>query len=168
MAIVSQFVAVAVCHALNQFLPEQTIKIKWPNDLFVNDKKIAGILIENIIGNTNKCVIGVGINVNQIDFQTLNTTSIRIEKNELTDRKKIIEACCEYIEKYYRLLQQTNGSKLINELFVKHLYKFNEKIILEHTSWTVLGVDLDGRLILENEKMEKRKLIHNERKIQWN
>ncbi len=46
------------------------IKIKWPNDIYFQDKKIAGILIENSIkgSNINRSIIGIGLNLNQKDF----------------------------------------------------------------------------------------------------
>ena len=74
------------------------ISIKWPNDVFVGDKKIAGILLEGISfsGNIEALVIGVGINVNSIKFDKdmKNTpTSILLETNketDLEDLKKII------------------------------------------------------------------------------
>ena len=46
------------------------LKIKWPNDIYVNGKKIAGVLIENQIGQTQikTSIVGIGLNVNQIDF----------------------------------------------------------------------------------------------------
>ena len=56
------------------------IKIKWPNDILVNKKKIAGILIENVITHStlNYSVIGIGINVNQLLFTDgINATSLK-------------------------------------------------------------------------------------------
>lgn len=58
-------------------------KIKWPNDIYVNDRKIAGVLIENVIqGKTiTRSIIGIGLNVNQMEFGPLNATSLSLEKN---------------------------------------------------------------------------------------
>ena len=55
----------------------KNISIKWPNDIYVNDKKIAGILIENLVYRKfiHKSVIGVGLNINQTNFGILNATS---------------------------------------------------------------------------------------------
>ena len=54
------------------------VKIKWPNDIYVFDKKISGILIENQIFNRKlkQVIVGIGLNVNQSEFNNLNATSI--------------------------------------------------------------------------------------------
>jgi len=58
-------------------------KIKWPNDVYVNDRKIAGVLIENVIqGKTiTRSIIGIGLNVNQRSFEGLKATSLSLENN---------------------------------------------------------------------------------------
>ena len=66
--IISRIASLAIKNTLDQFVDD--IRIKWPNDIYWNDKKIAGILIENDLqGNTiDNSVIGIGINVNQEMF----------------------------------------------------------------------------------------------------
>ncbi|MCH5346116.1 MAG: biotin--[acetyl-CoA-carboxylase] ligase [Muribaculaceae bacterium] len=68
---VSRAVAIAVCDILTPLLPfDKSALIKWPNDIYIDDKKIAGILIENSISGTElkHTVIGIGLNVNQMEF----------------------------------------------------------------------------------------------------
>ena len=62
-------VSVALCNTLQRYIP-QTPEIKWPNDIYVGDKKICGVLIENRLeGHRIKdCVIGIGLDVNQTVF----------------------------------------------------------------------------------------------------
>lgn len=63
-----------------------TAKIKWPNDIMINDLKIAGILIENFYSGKqlNFSVIGIGININQENFNDLPATSLKsIKKKEI-------------------------------------------------------------------------------------
>src|SRR5690606_16121061 len=72
-------VCVSIFETLFPLMGNQ-VKMKWPNDIFVNDKKLGGILIENILqGNSWKeSIIGIGINVNQEDFGDLeNACSIK-------------------------------------------------------------------------------------------
>jgi BirA family biotin operon repressor/biotin-[acetyl-CoA-carboxylase] ligase len=66
--IISQMVSLAVCDLIRAEVPD--VKIKWPNDIYVRDDKIAGILIEHsIMGSTiSSCVAGIGLNVNQTEF----------------------------------------------------------------------------------------------------
>src|SRR5688572_32157531 len=57
-----------------------TVKIKWPNDMLANDKKICGILIENQIQGQNiqHSVVGIGLNVNQENFSMPTATSMKV------------------------------------------------------------------------------------------
>ncbi len=77
-----------VCVSLLQYLQQLQIKccIKWPNDIYYNDRKAAGILIENIIqGNNWKyAVIGIGLNVNESTIQ--NTISKAISLQQITNK----------------------------------------------------------------------------------
>ena len=72
------------------FVPN--VYLKEPNDLYVNDKKIAGILIETLV--SDQCykyvIIGLGLNVNQIEFSGLCATSIAIETNHHYDIQSLL------------------------------------------------------------------------------
>lgn len=67
---ISQRIALACRHFIAKQLPAFKVYIKWPNDILVNEKKIAGILIENILEGEfiTRSIIGVGLNVNQTEF----------------------------------------------------------------------------------------------------
>ena len=66
----NQVASLAIAETLQAYLPVKDVKIKWPNDVFIGDKKAAGILIENSVkGNIiQHAVPGMGINVNQTEF----------------------------------------------------------------------------------------------------
>ncbi|MDX2174075.1 MAG: biotin--[acetyl-CoA-carboxylase] ligase [Bacteroidota bacterium] len=147
------------------------IKIKWPNDILVNRKKIAGILIENgVIGNTLSCsVIGLGININQENFQeTLNATSIF----KLTYRKlaidNVLKLLCKNLEKYY--LQLKNGK--LNEIstnYLKHLFGLNNWIEFEidskKTTQFVKAISEEGLLVLKDELGHEKE--YDVKEIKW-
>ena len=66
----------AVSLALYQYLFDtlgDAVKIKWPNDMLFNQKKIAGILIENRVAKTPFAICGIGLNVNQTNFEAITT-----------------------------------------------------------------------------------------------
>lgn len=70
----------------------QNLSLKWPNDVFVNDKKVSGILLEGISENgaLDAIIIGIGINVNQTNFDEgllVNPTSVNIELNKKINLK---------------------------------------------------------------------------------
>lgn len=68
--LLSEVVAVSLVNVLHRYLPE--VGLKWPNDIYVGNKKLGGILIETIImkGVMKNAVIGVGLNVNQTEFRS--------------------------------------------------------------------------------------------------
>lgn len=61
---VSLTTGLAVCHTIEALLPEADVGLKWPNDVFLQSKKVCGILVEVPPGRSGKLVIGVGLNVN--------------------------------------------------------------------------------------------------------
>ena len=67
---ISMAVATAIATVLRKYMPQQPVTVKWPNDIYVGDNKICGILIETTIkgGELKDCIIGVGLNVNQRQF----------------------------------------------------------------------------------------------------
>lgn len=69
---ISEAVSLAITETLQRYIGNlANVKVKWPNDIYVNDKKICGILIENTIGGNRTlsyCIVGVGLNVNQTEF----------------------------------------------------------------------------------------------------
>src|SRR5699024_5095166 len=69
----SALVSLAVAEQLQQIAPKANISIKWPNDILAGNKKICGILIENMLQKTDieHSIIGIGLNVNQTDFAGL-------------------------------------------------------------------------------------------------
>jgi len=80
-------ISMATANAIHQYLASKQLQstIKWPNDILVDKKKIAGILIENTIQQTNihSSIIGIGLNINQTEFEEgIKATSLLIEKEE--------------------------------------------------------------------------------------
>ena len=104
------------------------IKIKWPNDILVNDKKISGILIENLIraDSVINSVIGIGLNVNQINFhkEVNNATSIKLLTNINFSIDEILGRLCTSIEKWYLRLKYGDRIELKNE-YLSRLYLLN-------------------------------------------
>jgi len=67
---ISQAVSVAIVSFLRRYIPGETVAVKWPNDIYVGDKKICGILIENSLAGSQLeySIVGIGLNVNQERF----------------------------------------------------------------------------------------------------
>jgi BirA family biotin operon repressor/biotin-[acetyl-CoA-carboxylase] ligase len=122
--------SLAVLECIRAFLPKTKlpISIKWPNDIYVGEEKIAGILIENVLRDNkiNGSIVGVGLNVNQHDFMTTaSATSLKIVRNEELDLRSVEESLCEFFE--IRYLQLRAGKKdKINQEYLAVLYRLNE------------------------------------------
>lgn len=134
------------------------IRIKWPNDVLVNKHKIAGILIENIIGNSTIewSVIGVGINVNQLNFvRGMNATSLRMLL--LNDKpfpvKEILLRLCAHLEKYYLALKN-NKTEWIKEQYLQKMFGLNAWLNFEVEgkvkNLLVKGLSDTGLLVLKD------------------
>jgi BirA family biotin operon repressor/biotin-[acetyl-CoA-carboxylase] ligase len=131
------------------------IKIKWPNDIYVRDDKIAGILIENTIKGTeiDSCIVGIGLNVNQILFDKglTNATSMKKEKEIDYDLDDVLKRLLFFIEKRYLMLKALNFTCLDAD-YLSHFYQFNKlkkyEILGEIIDAKITGVSNLGKLKL--------------------
>lgn len=131
-------------------------KIKWPNDLLVDDKKITGILIENKIGEIGwkSSIIGIGINVNQ-HFEKQKDFS-PISMTELLNEELSVEALAfellEKIDERHLLFEDEKYETLKND-YLKALWRINEPsmALINNVVYEVIirGVSSDGKLQVE-------------------
>ena len=122
----SMAISLAIKDCLDQFIPN--VSIKWPNDIYVNDRKICGILIENsLMGNEIQwSIIGIGLNINQKTFSEWipNPTSLSIEMGNIFATNDIKNILTQSIENsYYRLYN--NELNDIHKEYNSHLYLKN-------------------------------------------
>ena len=100
--ILSQIISLSIKEELDRWSDE--ITIKWPNDIYVGEDKICGILIESSIkgGRITRCVAGIGLNVNQEEFESWipNPTSIRNVTGEETDLTQLLDETMHNLYKY--------------------------------------------------------------------
>lgn len=150
----NQYFALAVRKALLPYCPN--VLIKWPNDIYVNGKKIAGILIEHAVSGDklSYTIAGIGLNVNEIDFpkELPNPTSIALETGcslDITDLMgQLLNACAAL----YPQLENPNFAELEQE-YLSHLFRRGEwaqfLIAGQHEEARIEGLDKYGRLLLE-------------------
>lgn len=126
----SQAIALGCLHCLKQFTAK-TVCIKWPNDLFVEDKKIGGILIENIWQGNNiyASVVGIGLNINQICFPdeiASRTTSLALLSQPTLDPVlHVLPFLNHFTSKFYSLLYQGEYN-ILHQNYLQFLYRFNK------------------------------------------
>ena len=152
-----QIVALACYDSVAEILDSSQfdIKIKWPNDILVNKKKVAGILIENSIQNNqiNWSVAGVGINVNQEVFDSnLSATSLKLLDKNNHPVEFVLKTLCKHLEKHYLTLRHSK-STAISHTYLKRLYGMNQFLEFdvqgEKKTLRVKGLSETGLLLLE-------------------
>lgn len=128
----TKITSLAVADLMAEFLHATAfahqVHIKWPNDIYVNDRKIAGILIENYLRDTTiqHAVVGVGINVNQETFHTApQAVSLFSLTHQTIDLMQCIERFCELFEGRFLQLQSKKWQKLDAD-YLQYLYRLNE------------------------------------------
>lgn len=138
-------------HKLLRHVIKKDIFVKWPNDIWVEDSKIAGLLIENTIhGNTiNESIIGLGLNLNQTDFpEGINATSLKQITGADFD---VIEVLDLWIAILKKQLQDFKAEPLKKEylsylkwLHIEQTYHYKN----HELKATIIDVDASGRLVL--------------------
>lgn len=168
----SAIVALAVFETVSDFLPKKHVRIKWPNDVLIDGKKVGGILIENSLRGSNleTSIVGIGLNVNQQVFQSgLNATSISSVLNEEIELEKVLEKLSEYLAKYYLQLREGKFEAILKN-FNERLFAMNENrqmtINDEVELVKIIGARLTGELELE--RADGSRSFHQHHEIGWN
>ncbi|MEE9437981.1 MAG: biotin--[acetyl-CoA-carboxylase] ligase [Saprospiraceae bacterium] len=169
------YLNIAISLAIYDFISfyiDEKISIKWPNDIYVGEKKIAGILIQNtLVGKTiRSSIIGLGVNINQdaFDSNIPNPTSLLLENNKTYNidilNKKLFD-CLN--QRYFDL---KNNHELLKKEYLSHLYRKGVKsdFILENEQifkGVITDIDDIGQLIITN--LEGEKLFFGYREIRF-
>jgi BirA family biotin operon repressor/biotin-[acetyl-CoA-carboxylase] ligase len=166
---ISVISAISVCEAINDISQLKT-NIKWPNDILINEKKLAGILIDTNTNNSKNeyIVVGIGINID-VDIPKINSsiasnnilpTKVTSIHNEIKvtniDRFILMKQLLGKIEFYLSLLEQDKYHAKIIEIYKKLSNTLGKRIIVYHEglkeySGIVKDIDNSGGLILERD-----------------
>jgi BirA family biotin operon repressor/biotin-[acetyl-CoA-carboxylase] ligase len=151
--------SIAVALGVHDFFSSfvfENVFIKWPNDLFYNDRKAGGILIENIIRGKywQNAIAGIGININQTYFGTSISNAISLKQitGKSYEPVQLAKELCVFLDKRFMQLLNNKADILLkeyNSVLYKHekLMKFKkENIVFEGI---VKDVNATGQLIIE-------------------
>ncbi len=156
--IMSMTIALGIVDFLEDYLPDDILFIKWPNDIYASDGKIGGILINNeIMGRSFDHVIaGIGINVNQITFadHLPNPVSLRSMTGKTYPVRELIAALTRCLHDRYEQLRRGEYRQIEAEYYGYLLgmdewreYAYGGSVIMAR----ITGVDEFGKLMLETE-----------------
>jgi BirA family biotin operon repressor/biotin-[acetyl-CoA-carboxylase] ligase len=154
--IISMTVSLGICDFLSDIVPD--CKIKWPNDIYIKNDKIAGVLIENAINGNRieSSIIGIGLNINQTKFSgdAPNPVSLKAITGKDYDTKiclKLLAGCLD--QRYKQLLSGKHEE--IRDRYISLLYRLNEWYSFStgsrFFSGKIVSVTGNGHLLVEDQ-----------------
>ena len=135
------------------------VKIKWPNDIYVDDKKIAGILVQNILRGTDikATVIGIGLNVNEQHFPSeipnpVSISQITSKSHDLAEIRQLLSSKLEF----YFMKMKYGHHEWLKETYINTMYRINETANFKTDGETIIfgkirGVNEQGKLLIQVE-----------------
>lgn len=147
-------VSIAIADAL-EVNEAPSIKLKWPNDILMKDKKIGGILIESQLqGSSLSCsIVGIGVNINQENFSYQGASSLYNFTGRSSDLDSIFQRVAESMEHAYLDLR-TGKVSALKQRYLASLYKFNEPHRFEANeekfTGSICDIDENGRLCVKS------------------
>ncbi|MDF2431359.1 MAG: BirA family transcriptional regulator [Mucilaginibacter sp.] len=149
-------VSLGVFYALYPLLGEK-LKIKWPNDIYYGDRKLGGMLIENLVQGSQikNSIIGIGLNINQENFPAELTNAISLKQilHQDYDLKTLLAEICRHIEAWYLNLKAGKISVVRNS-YIDRLYWLNEHKSFKTPEGSFKGIIKkvrdNGLLVIEN------------------
>lgn len=154
-------VALATHEFFSKYAGDDT-KIKWPNDLYWQDRKAGGVLIESLVVSRESLVstwdwaiVGIGININQTSFPSnlSNPVSLKQITGKTFDVIQLAKELCEVLDKKYSMLLN-EGFEKIYAAYLDHLYKKNSTIRFKKDNRvfeaTIKSVSPSGKLVVQH------------------
>ncbi|MFM7217461.1 MAG: biotin--[acetyl-CoA-carboxylase] ligase [Bacteroidota bacterium] len=149
------FASLAVCETVT-ILSGAEATVKWPNDVYLHDRKVAGILPENVVlsNAVRQSIIGIGLNVNQVDFPSDIPIPVSIAqvKGQMSPLDDVLHILCNQLEKRYLQLQRGDHAGLL-DVYLNRLYRKGEwaryESAGEEFEGRIKGIDAIGRLVIE-------------------
>lgn len=161
--------AVSLGQFLKSLSPQISVLYKWPNDVLVSWKKIAGILLENVVhGGQQFLLMSIGLNlIHSFEHMkgSLASTSLLKEIGTHHENKPILTRFIPYLEHYLNIYQQ-EGFSPIRTLWMQSTYPLGSLISLNGIEscreGTFCGMDKDGALMIQNDKGDRLCILAGE------
>lgn len=154
----SQAISLAVRDLVAANLPGKPVRVKWPNDIMVNSRKICGILIENTLSGEylKSAVVGIGLNVNEDRQPYPKSTSLSLETGSIYDLDELEQELFTNIEARYLQLRSGKRDKILSD-YLENLYGmetemwFFDRLHNQEIKGCIKGIASSGKLILESD-----------------
>ena len=154
---ISIVVSLSIFRALES-MQIKNLKIKWPNDILADHKKLSGILIENVIkqNKLQASIIGFGLNVNQTEFRELpNASSLLLISGKVFNLDEVLQEILKQLELYFQILKRGLFNQLKEE-YEEQLFRINKPSTFKNAkeelfSGIILGISDSGCLQIQIE-----------------
>lgn len=152
--LLSQAVPLGLLDVLDTLLPQESLKVKWPNDLYYGNRKLCGILINSTIHGMDMgvSVVGVGLNVNQTHFREWPThpISMKMILDRETELEPLLLQLADAIVLRVHQLETSAGVEAIRKAYLSRLYRYrtwaNYEVSGTQVRRYITGIDSFGRL----------------------
>lgn len=156
-------VTLGICGFLSEQAGIDKMAVKWPNDIYINNKKIAGILIRNIIrGNSlESAIVGIGLNVNQEKFSPgiPNPVSMFLVSERKYNLKECLESLLKHLNRQYQSLRRKEFD-VLRERYLSHLFHLGVVTLFRDKErsfrGTITGITAFGELIIGHDTGETK------------
>lgn len=162
LAVRNQFLlSIASALSVSDLLRKLNIRntIKWPNDIYIGRRKVCGMLIENIVGNTGleHSIIGIGLNLNQTEFppELVNPTSVLVSSGLRTIPEEVLDDFLDIFSGYMPYLSDIEGINEIRNKYVSRLFglgvsrEYHDCLRNVDFTGTIKGISEEGQLLME-------------------
>ena len=130
-------VALAVHDVVSAVVGGGKSSVKWANDIFVLNQKVAGILIQNTLtgDRLQNAIVGIGLNINQLDFsKDLNATSLALETDHELVLFDMVEKLAQALERRYLSLKNATNFPKIHDEYLSKMYRFGVESLFQRTA----------------------------------
>lgn len=153
IALVTLATGLGVRDAVASFVPDRTVEVKWPNDVWIGRRKCAGVLVESRMSgpSIDWVIVGVGLNVNRLEWapelQSIATSILQERGGDPLDRSEVLAAVVGQVESWVGRLVAHGGGALIDALR-SHLALVGERVRWEDGEGTFEGVGPSGAALV--------------------
>lgn len=154
--------AVAVAKAMEEMFPSIVPSIKWPNDIYINSRKVCGILTETIVksGKAEYAIVGVGINANNttehFSDDVRQTSTSFMEMGLYVNRPQMASLINDNLLELIKIYEQSEDINFIIDYYTSHMHWINKEAVMKNTitgkvaqKGIVKGIDGSGGLLME-------------------
>lgn len=158
---ISLVAGAALCRVINKYIKSE---IKWPNDIIVNNKKLAGILVEGVSSDKiDAIIVGIGLNVNSVEFPNdliIKATSLKKESCKQINKDILLnEILKEFFDLYNKFI---NNNKEYLDICINNNYLKEKEVYVNNELIKVLDINSNGNLLIQDSNNQIKELYYGE------